>query len=117
MTIFSEAGPCIIIEAVRNLTCHSFPPQQLRMIESVLGPVLGYAEEILTKRLFVRDTERETTYTTYLAYATGRCQVKRFIFIRQEKNGNGYRGFRFISIMYLAVMVVAQRWRPVWRDL
>jgi hypothetical protein len=43
----------------------------LRAIESVLGPVLGYSEEILSKRLFVRDTEGSTPYTTYLAYSTG----------------------------------------------
>jgi hypothetical protein len=45
--------------------------QQLRAIESVLGPVLGYSEEIMSKRLFVRDTEGSTPYTTYLAYSTG----------------------------------------------
>lgn len=45
---------------------------QMQIVEAILGPVLGYSDEILNKRLFTQDTESNLTYTTYLAYSIGK---------------------------------------------
>ena len=41
------------------------------MIEAILSPILGRSEEILTNRLYMRDTEDNMMYTSYLAYSIG----------------------------------------------
>lgn len=43
------------------------------MLETILGPILGRSEEILTNQLYMRDTEDNTMYSTFLAYSIGMC--------------------------------------------